>query len=163
LGGGGHETIREYQNANGAFKFAFVRNPWDRIVSAFFCHPQNTSAKFLNDFSMDRDGFNKYIDFCSRKFPGEYPEYSVHKSHFLPMWHFLLDANNEIGVDFIGRFENLQEDWERVCKRLGVSAELPHIRRVDHKPYEHYYTPETWDIVGQIYQRDIELFDYSRS
>ena len=157
---GGHEIIRDYDNISGAFRFSFVRNPWDRFVSAFFCHPKNTSAKFLDGFSMDRDGFNEYIKFCARKFPGEYPEYSVHKSHFLPMYHFLLNDGGEIGIDFVGRFETLQKDWEYVCNVLGVSEVLEHHRQFDHPEYSECYTPENWEYVGELYKRDVELFGY---
>ena len=159
---GGHETIRHWEldNEPPIFKFAFVRNPWDRFVSAFFCHPKNTSAKFLDGFSMDRDGFNRYIEYCAHKFPGSFPEYSVHKSHFLPMWYFLLDDHNKVGVDFIGRFESLRQDWLHVCDILGVSEGLTHHRQYDHPRYDKCYTPENWDYVGQLYEKDIQLFHY---
>ena len=157
---GGHETIRHWEKVNDVFKFAFVRNPWDRFVSAFFCHPKNTSAKFLDGFSMDRDGFNQYIEFCSREFSGEYPVYSVHKMHFAPMWFFLLADNNKIGVDFVGRFESLQDDWNYVCDTLGVSIELAHERKFDHPRYDRCYTAENWNYVGQLYEKDIQLFGY---
>jgi hypothetical protein len=150
LGGGGHQTIRDYSDVDDVFKFAFVRNPWDRYVSAWFC-------QHGVDFS-DRSGFNQYIrDECSGD---TYPEKSVHAPHSLPQWHFLLDDAGEIGVDFVGRFEMLKRDWEYVCARLSVSAQLRHERRRAHWPYREYYVPDTWEIIGRLYQRDVELFGY---
>jgi hypothetical protein len=161
---GGHETIRELSGFDNAFKFSFVRNPWDRFVSAFFCHPKNTSAKFLDGFSMDTDGFNEYIKFCASDYPGWFPMRSVYATHFLPMYHFLLNDGGEIGVDFVGRFETLQKDWEHVCNILGVSEALPHQRKSEKRslslPYQQYYTPESWDYVGELYWQDLLLFGY---
>lgn len=148
---GGHETVRDYSNVpESAFKFAFVRNPWDRLVSAFTCQ---TIYKYAG-----REKFREFVYLQCRD--GEYPYKDVYRNHFLPQWHFLLDNSDNIGVDYIGRFESLEEDWRHVCAILDVRYELPHHRKGDHEPYEKYYTSETWDIIGQLYQRDIALFGY---
>ena len=151
LGGGGHQTIREYPQNQRLFKFGFVRNPWDRLVSAFFCHRPYDGGRDLAQFHQF------VLEHCS---DGEYPDDGIYRLHFLPMWHFLLDGNDRMGVDFVGRFEMLQSGWKYVCERLKVFAVLPHERKRLHRPYKEYYTPETWDVVGQLYQRDIELFGY---
>ena len=152
--GGGHETVREYSNVpDSAFKFSFVRNPWDRLISAFACQTINKYA--------GRDKFREFVYFHCNK-PGKYPAVGVYEDHFLPQWHFLLDNSDKIGVDYIGRFEWLQRDWSQVCKWLGVRRELPHERKGnrDYSCYMKYYTSETWDIVGRLYKRDVDLFGY---
>ena len=154
LGGGGHETIRDYQNINNVFKFAFVRNPWDRFVSGYFCHDS------IGNFGVDRNGFNEYIKFCATDYPGSFPMHSVYAMHFLPMYHFLLNKQIKLGVDFVGRFESLQKDWAYVCNVLGVSADLAHYRKVDREHYKYYYLPETWNYIEQLYWQDITLFGY---
>lgn len=155
LGGSGHETIRDFPNADGAFKFSFVRNPWDRFVSGYFCRDS------VGNFGMNKNGFNEYIKFCATDYPGSYPMHSVYAMHFLPMYHFLLDMDGKVGVDFVGRFESLQQDWKYVCGRLGVADELPWHRLSKHKHYKHYYTPESWDYIGKLYWQDIRLFEYA--
>lgn len=160
LGSGGHETIRHFSDASGAFKFAFVRNPWDRFISAFFC--QN-NVGFKN-----RDGFNEFVNECNQLNPGildtnnieSFSTNGVYRLHFIPQWHFLLDDHDKIGVDYIGHFESLQDDWRYVCDRLDVSPDLAHCRATDHEHYKYYYTPESWAVVGKLYQRDITLFGY---
>lgn len=159
LGGGGHERIREY-DAQDAFKFAFVRNPWDRFVSAFFC--QN------NVRLEDRDKFNQFVLECSQlnhdildtRNIESFTVSGVYRVHFAPQWYFLLDVHDKIGVDYVGKFESLQDDWRYVCERLGVEHELEHRRKTGHWPYEGYYTPDSWEIVGRLYSRDIALFGY---
>lgn len=151
LGAGGHGRIVDYPDVgNGVFKFGFVRNPWDRFVSGFFCQTAFTGV--------GKDVFNKYIrEECSN---GATPARAVHSIHFIPQWFFLLDNHGSIGVDFVGRFETIQRDWKYVCDRVGVSSELGHERKRIHDPYRDYYTPESWDTIANLYRRDIDLFGY---
>lgn len=153
LGGGGHETIRDYPNVpESAFRFSFVRNPWDRLVSGFACQHAYEGA--------GPDRFREFVySHCS---DGEYPTEGVYTNHFLPQWHFLLDNHDNIGVDYIGRFESLDSDWRHVCDILNVKYELPHYRKGERGYYKDYYTADTWDIVGKLYQRDVDLFGYGK-
>ena len=151
LGGGGHKTIRDFSNVpDNTFKFSFVRNPWDRFVSAFYCQNKYLGAakKVFTAFVMNEPA------------RGIFPVDGVAPVHFLPQYHFLLDTHGKIGVDYIGRFEILKIDWAHICAILDVFDELPHIRKGNHQYYKNYYTPETWDIVGELYKRDVDLFDY---
>ena len=152
---GGHETVRDFKYVpEGVFKFAFVRNPWDRFVSGYFCREK------VAGFTISVDGFNRYIEYIACKYPGEFPVFGVYEDHFRPMYHFLLDDNDKIGVDFVGRFESLQKDWDYVCGILGVTVELEHHRKFAHPKYNQCYTLENWDYIKELYRKDIELFGY---
>jgi hypothetical protein len=154
LGGGGHKPVTHYRGAKADFSFSFVRNPWDRFVSAYFSHDH------IVGFPFSKEGFHNYIKFNIVNHPGEYPCEHVYTTHFRPQHFFLLDEEDQIGVDFVGRFESLMDDWLYVCEQIDVDPTIEHLRKGDHKPYEYYYTPETWDYVGELYRRDIELFGY---
>lgn len=151
LGGGGHERIVDFPNfGNGVFKFSFVRNPWDRFLSAWYTQEISVGngKKEFTEFIIDQ---------CSY---GLTPWRNVHRIHFMPACYFILDEHDKIGVDFVGRYESLQNDWRTVCAKLEVEIRLGHERWRQHKPYRYYYTSETWDIVGKLYQRDIAVFGY---
>jgi chondroitin 4-sulfotransferase 11 len=139
LGWGGHDEITRFMDQPGyedAWKFAFVRNPWDRYVSAW---AQKHDGQFVQVLPVGN---------------------LSPRLHFRPQHEFICDQAGNILVDFVGRFERLQADWRHVCDQLGVRVELAHHRPGNHRPYREYYTPETWEQVAEMYARDIEIFGY---
>jgi len=63
-------------------------------------------------------------------------------------------------VDFIGRFENIEKDWEIVCQKIGKEIELPMRMKSHHKDYHEFYNEKTKQMIAEIYAKDIEKFGY---
>ena len=74
---------------------------------------------------------------------------------------FIYSSNNELLVNFVGRYENLGTDFNLICSRIGISASLPKLNVSNYKPYQDYYTEKTRDLVRQAFEPDIKTFDYS--
>ena len=130
------------------FKFGFVRNPWDRVVSLY---ERNEATQMRQEMTFEK--FVRWIQYSSAT--------CVHSSPHRYQLDWFVDADGKMLADFIGRFERLQEDWVVVAKKLGVSETLPHTRdnpRLRH--YTEYYTPETTRIVEEKFKVDIETFNY---
>jgi len=131
------------------FKFTFIRNPWDRFVSIYH-YLLNTTFCFkdkidINEFA--RTIFLTKNNHC--------------KWHCLPQYFHLLDEYNNLNIDFIGRFENLQQDFNFVCDKIRTpQQQLPHENATNHKHYTEYYDDETKQIVSEKYAKDIEYFGY---
>lgn len=145
------------------FSFSFVRNPWDRVVSAFFFLNQggdNLLDKF-NSFIY----LSKYEGQFTRFVKGELADNSptiFHQMHFRPQYKYICDESGNVSVDFLGKYENLEEDLGRLFDKLDLSLNrMPHLNQSKHKPYKDYYNESTREIVRRAYRKDIELFNYS--
>ena len=147
-----HQTIQQileyYPDCNHYYKFSFVRNPWSRFLSEYYYMiaesllPPNFSFK---DFCLHEDAIVEY--------GWDYHDKSQHE--------FIFDSNGNSLVDFIGKLENLQEDFNIVCDKIGIPRkQLPHENKTNHKHYTEYYDDETREIVAKKYAKDIEYFGY---
>lgn len=139
------------------FIFCFVRNPWDKAVSSWkfgsWHSDWNMSfldfCKYLLTFKGHRDNQKDDLDHCGKEF------------HALPCSVFTHENQSSPVVDFIGKFENLQEDFDAICDKIGIPRqELPHKNKSEHKHYTEYYDDETRAIVAEKYAKDIEYFGY---
>jgi hypothetical protein len=151
------------QDFSRYFKFAFVRNPWARLVSEYTYRNHQGSFTFK--------------DFVKKHLP-EKNLYTDTYRHIVPQYHYIYDDNGGCLVDFVGRFESLKSDFNRVCESLGLGeCELPHVNVSKNKTglkatvkrlikpmkrlhYTEYYDEELKDHVAHMYQLDIEAFGY---
>lgn len=130
------------------FKFGFVRNPWDRVVSLY----ERTEALQMRD-RMTFEQFVDWIDYSSST--------CLHSSPHRYQLDWFVDPNGKILADFIGRFERLDEDWAFVAGKLGIAASLPHARAsARNRHYTDYYTAKTREIISAKFKVDIEHFGY---
>lgn len=129
------------------FKFGFVRNPFDRFVSTcFFLQRDNpafagTAVPFMKR-AITRERFRNRI-------------------LVIPQSRLLTGADGEVGLDFVGRYESIQNSFDEICKRIGIpTATLPKKNVSKHKPYSDYYDDQLAAAVGEFYRTDLELFGY---
>jgi hypothetical protein len=166
----GHLTAEQFESY---FKFSFVRNPWDRIVSEY---------KYR--------GYPVKIDFKTYLFKHlPAPGWTDTYCHSIPQYDFLYDEGGRLLVDFVGRYESLQADFDTVCTRVGIPpTPLPRVNRSleETRPntfrelrrqvrraiwsrerehtfphYSEYYDDESREFVGRLFQKDIEAFNYA--
>jgi chondroitin 4-sulfotransferase 11 len=145
------DTTRDY------FKTSFVRNPWDRLVSIYFYY-KNGGNKGATDRRIQRSVPETFEKFCYSDIiigdSGKSSTIDATKS----MSTFF---NSDINMDFIGKFENIEEDFEIIKRKLNITSHLIHIRKGNHKPYQHYYNQSTEQHIGEIFKTDITKFNYN--
>ncbi len=148
-----------------AYKFAFVRNPWDRLVSWWAMietfRPQYEAGQSVNNFFTyvfrNAANFDDFIVNCTEDIEDSNGRKCVRRNQL----DYVIDENGAYMVDFVGRFETLNADFNRVLTNTGREARpLPHFNKTQHRPYQEYYTPRTRSIVEEAYARDIAEFGY---
>lgn len=167
---GGHATLADYQiifgeqEFNRYFKFSFVRNPWDRIFSAYNFLVKGGATEYDRLWAHNIEKYGTFQDFVKHGL--RTPEVS-NKLHFLPQSHFLTVPHRENSrVDFLGFFENIKDDFDYIRNKLNLNdiAELKHVNATpgsEKKDFRDYYDNDTKKIVQEIYSDDIKRFGYS--
>tara|TARA_R110000824_G_C15207272_1_gene676266 strand:- start:483 stop:1070 length:588 start_codon:yes stop_codon:yes gene_type:complete len=143
--------------AEKGYVFTFSRNPWDRLVSAYFYIKQ---GGLLTEDKVDYDRYlSHYSSFEDMVL--NWNDILFNQIHFKEQYKWICDSNGELIPDFIGKLENLQEDFNIVCDKIGIPRQkLPHKNKTKHKHYTEYYDDETRQIVAEKYAKDIEYFGY---
>tara|TARA_R110001583_G_scaffold105202_1_gene252647 strand:- start:13918 stop:14577 length:660 start_codon:yes stop_codon:yes gene_type:complete len=162
---GGHTTLDEYINVfepkfiTSYFKFTIVRNPWDRLVSAyFFLKKGGFGLKDKTWFEQELSTYSSFDDFV-RNWVNKKNIQKWH--HFRPQYHYILNRHNKIKLDFVGYLENIDEDFNTIKKQIGVNCTLENSNKSQHNSYINYYNDETKEIVKEVYAEDIKLLGYN--
>ncbi len=137
------------------YKFGFIRNPYDRIVSCW----RDKIIKY-NYFEFPQEEWEQLKDF--KQFLRWVTELKIEEGfpdvHLMPQ-HRLIDLNH---IDYLGRFESFAEDFRTICGHLGLPNENLEKKNPSprSKSYRDYFDDECRDLVSQIYRKDLQIFGY---
>tara|TARA_R110002073_G_scaffold119169_3_gene260175 strand:+ start:203 stop:919 length:717 start_codon:yes stop_codon:yes gene_type:complete len=163
----GHIPISRYHafdpaRFQKAYKFAFVRNPWERLRSAFsYLHSAigiNNSLDVLwaTEYLGEYANFEDFV--LALKNPGVAKKIKSYK-HFQNQLDWIrIPGNPNITLDFIGHFESFSDDSAHVMNDLGVHSALGHKRKSKKSAV---FSTEMIDIVADMYSEDIDILGYS--
>lgn len=138
------------------FKFAIVRNPWDRLLSAW----QDKVRKQWNEkYRFPQFRIKYFEQFHDKDFSFFVNNFKTDEDIHLHSQHTQICTDH---IDFIGRFENAREDFKTICNKIGrPNAYLAHENKSKHRNYIDYYDDETRETVAKQYAKDIECFGYT--
>ncbi|EAH6868293.1 alpha-2,3-sialyltransferase [Campylobacter lari] len=143
------------------FSFGFVRNPYDRMVSAY--HYLRSGGGNLVDETWAKENiykYNSFEEFVLNLQNNDERIKILSWMHFVPQYKYLCDNDKNILVSFIGKFEKLDEDFKKILNILNRKDSLVHVNKSKHYAYKDYYNYETYKIIREIYKNDFEIFDY---
>lgn len=135
---------------NEYFKFCFVRNPYDRVVSGW--------NYLMETFKLNID-FDKYLEMKNIVSENEY--WHV----FLSQYDTILNENGVVFVDYVGKFENIENDFQIILDKIGCKTILHKsvfYNKRQNNNYKKYYTQKALDIVNKIYEKDFIHFNYQK-
>lgn len=159
-----HYTAQQYRviygrkSFNDYYKFAFVRNPWDRLYSAFSYLKaggwNEQDKKWAAQNLADIADFNTFVlQWFS-------PEKLYSHIHFWPQSDFICDRQGRPIIDDLYFFESIKHDYDIIREKISTGSELGHKNAVSKKSYSDIYTPEAIEKVRAIYHQDIKNFSY---
>ena len=133
------------------YKFAFVRNPYDRMVSEF-------KWRSSWDPATKNEGFETMLE--------KIPYYRQRKEpHFYSAYSFLTNQRGESIVDYVGKFETIDDDFVEIAQTLNLQTVLPkkNITNSEKVHYSSFYNKSSQSLVKQHFLEDFENFDYSKN
>lgn len=165
----GHLSAFEYKlyfnkrRFNSFYKFSVVRNPWDRVFSAYNFLKKGGMNEWDNQFA-DRTvrQYKNFEDFVLNWISKE----NIYDGlHFIPQFEFVCDLNDKIIVDKIVKLENLISEFDKMIasnSNIDLFVPLQYLNRsTEGKRYTDNYTKEMVAHIREIYDKDIKMFDYT--
>ena len=155
-----HLTAAEKKAAIGKqkwkkiYSFAFVRNPWDKVVS----HYHHRVKMNITDLKNRKVGFKDWIQLTYNDKDSYYYD---NPRMFMPQVEWISDAQGRIIVKQVFRFERLNRDFNYLCEKLKLpNKQLPHFFQSERTDYRDYYNSDTADLIRESFQKDIKKFGY---
>lgn len=141
------------------FKFAFVRNPWDRLYSAFsFLKGGGWDENDRQWAEKNLGGITDFNDFVLNWLT---PDRLYAYIHFWPQSDFICDGKNRAMIDYLAYFETIGDDFDVIAKKIGCEQHLQHTNKSQRQGYQEVYTEAAKQKVALLYARDIANFGYT--
>lgn len=159
-----HILIKDYKKIfnhklDHYFKFSCARSPWDRLVSLYFFWKQQDESSphwkwdksaclFIREQNLS---FKKFLQAC----------FVDRLDVFWKRQHIMPSCSFARGADYVIQFDSMQDDFNYVCDKLNLPRKiLPKLNSSKHSHYSQYYDEYSKNLIGHVYNKDIELFNY---
>lgn len=141
---------KKFHQNKKLIKFTIIRNPYDRIISAYHFLGRNMT-------------FRHFVYWVYKELDNYYRHNVKPFCVILPQWEFLINERGKIKISNILRFENLKKEFQSFCDKYHLELDLPHInQRKRTKKLQDYYDQELGDMVYHIYRWDFKLLKYKK-
>tara|TARA_X000000950_G_scaffold275464_1_gene361922 strand:- start:256 stop:990 length:735 start_codon:yes stop_codon:yes gene_type:complete len=145
-------------NWDAYYKFTFVRNPWDRLVS-YYEFMKKRYNDLLNENKLNTDIICKEFGENVNSFDDFILNLNIFAPNTDEHYHSI---NNKPSLDYVGKLESIQTDFKIICNKIGIPyTEIPRLQTSERISYENYYNENTANIVKNKFANDIKLFGYT--
>jgi hypothetical protein len=144
------------------FSFSVVRNPYNRLVSAYHYATQGGGSEggIRKRSVYSSTLFNSFSSFVIEWLIFQNPEDI--ELVFRPQYLFIMDAQENLLVKWLGRIEEKEEIETVILNELGLKIQLGQKNTSNRRGFQTYYTPELQALVYNFYKKDFELLGYSK-
>lgn len=166
IGGTGHATlyeisteIKDTENIDNFFKWTFIRNPFDRVASAWL--KMNGKTRKEKEVKEICDTFEHFVFMLPELIKESRSSKSIDPYnnilHVQPLDYFIEFDNHK--MDFIGKLENIEKDYKILCDKLQIIDKLPHTNKSKgEKSYLRMYSNEMIDLMLKLYDYDMKFY-----
>lgn len=133
--------------------FAVVRNPWDKVVSHYH-------YRLITGVTGLKDNPVSFPDWVRLVYRDRDPRFLNKPKFFMPQVDWMKSAEGEMAVKTVMRFESLSADFNAFCQRLGLDAQLPHVKQSKRVDFRTYYDDDSAALIAQAFAPDLEAFGY---
>lgn len=148
-----HDPALAIKDHNLKMCFTFVRDPYTRFTSAVMNH----------DFATP-ETFEEFVTTTfMENYEKEFEKWNLSEWGVLQPQHKYVTGNSDKkwdAIKFIGKFESLREDFDKVCEMLEIDYDLPHLNKNKFPKHVDCHTRKTKEIVSKVYRKDFEMFGY---
>lgn len=145
-----HKEVKNY--FKDYFKFSFVRNPYDKILSEFFWR---NKIKLIKPQNYSREYFSTWLN----------EVYMQREDHYISQYSYLFGSGETCLVDYVAKFENFENELNYIKDRLGfkINKKIPVINKNEIAFDKNYYLTVNNKLkISELYKRDFEVFGYSK-
>ena len=164
----GHDKAEQYKNHcqekfEASFKFSFVRNPLDRLVSAFTYLKKGGFGWNDREFALEYlSDINTFQEFVKKMDQPEFAKAMLSWTHFEPQFSYVCDKSGENILNYTGHYESLERDVRYISQKIGARYKaLPTLNKSKRNHYMEYYNPHSEKLIRKLYSKDFDLFGYN--
>ena len=156
-----YEMILSKKDFDSYFKFTIVRNPWDKLLSAYnFLKSGGLCEEDRYFFDTELSSFPDFNSFVMNWINKK----NIYKiAHFYPQSYFICDYRRKNVMNYIGHLEDMENSYKYISRKLDINRDLLHENKTVLKAkcgYRDIYSNESMHIVGEVYGHDIRLLGY---
>lgn len=131
------------------FKFGFVRNPWDRMLSNWIMFTKTNMKQGQIERLMGKKNikFDNFLELSQ-----------IHRNHHWEEQNRFIPINK---LDYLGRIKTINDDLKKISQIIQIKISRKKMNATKHKKHKNYYNQWGKDLVGKIYKKDIDIFNFN--
>ena len=156
-----YKNLNKIELFNSYFKFTFVRNPFDWLLSIYYYILKNVNHN--EHFKVKVMSLSDFINYYINDMIKSNESKDLGHNKVTTLYDYVTDENGNILLDFIGKFESMENDMKFICQTLGIQYKnipLLNVNSAKEKDYKKYYDDNSKKLIEKYFEKDLDYFNY---